>query len=151
MTATYPEMRYVKLDPEVPDLGYARQGDAGIDLYSMEDVEIAPQGMVMVGSGVALEIPPGFYGQLVPRSGMATKRGITLINTPGTIDESYRGEVMMALYNMSTEMQCVNRMERCAQVIIQAYAQVTPIEVDSLTETERGSRGFGSSGYKERL
>ena len=150
MTTMYPEMRYVKLDPEVPDLRYARSGDAGIDLYSMEDVEIAPQGMVMVGSGVVLEIPHGFYGQLVPRSGMATKRGITLINTPGTIDESYRDEVKMALYNMSTEMQCVGRMERCAQVIIQPYAQVTPVEADELSETERGKGGFGSTGYRER-
>jgi len=147
----YPELKYQKLDPEAPDLGYAKPNDAGIDLCSMESVDIAPQGTVKVKSGIKMEIPEGFFGQLVPRSGISTSRGITITNSPGTIDASYRGEVILALYNKSTEIQHVDRLERVCQIIIQPYANVIPIEVDELSETERGESGFGSSGTMGRL
>ncbi len=142
----YPNLKYQKLDPEAPDLGYARPGDAGLDLCSMETVDIAPQGTVKVGSGIRMEIPEGFYGQMVPRSSVSTKRGITLANTPGTIDSSYRGEVIIALYNQSTEMQHVERGERVAQIIILEHAKANPVIADELSETERGTGGFGSTG-----
>jgi dUTP pyrophosphatase len=146
MITMYPDLKYVKVNPDAPDLRYAYEGDAGLDLCSMEDVEISPQGTVKVGSGIAVEIPDGFVGIIVPRSGMATKRGITIANTPGTIDSGYRDEVKLALYNIGTDMAYVNKGERVAQMIVMAYAQVTPIIAERLGDSERGKRGFGSSG-----
>lgn len=146
MLTMYPELKYVKVNPDAPDLRYAYDGDAGLDLCSMEDVEISPQGTVKVGSGVAVEIPKGFVGIVVPRSGMATKRGVSLANTPGVIDSGYRDEVKLALYNIGTDMAYVSKGERVAQMIILAYAQVAPIVVEELGDSERGKRGFGSSG-----
>ena len=151
MLTMYPELPYVKTDDEMPDLCYAKEGDAGIDLCTTESVEIAPQGMVKVGTGIRVAIPEGFFGMIVPRSGVASKRGITVINTPATIDSGYRGEIELPLYNMSTEVQCVERGERVVQMIILPYAIVTPVQAVLLPETPRGADGFGSTGVKERL
>ena len=142
----YPDLPYIKVDGEMPDLGYARPGDAGLDLCTTKSVDISPQGMVKVGTGVRCAIPEGFVGLIVPRSSIATKRGITVINTPGTIDSGYRGEIMLPLYNMSTETQSVRRGERVAQMIILAYAIVNPVLAVLLPESERGENGFGSTG-----
>ena len=142
----YPSLPYVKVDNEMPDLKYAKPGDAGLDLCSTESVDIAPQGMVMVGTGIKSAIPEGFFGLVVPRSGVATKRGITVINTPGIIDSGYWGEIKLPLYNMSTELQHVERGERLVQMIILSYATVTPILSTILPESVRGDGGFGSTG-----
>lgn len=154
----------VKLTDGAPLPKHVRVGDAGMDLTSRETVEIAPGGTVMVGTGVWMEIPDGYYGEIVPRSGMAAKRGITIANTPGTIDSNYRGEIMLPLHNIAPSMRWVDhgeggmhwernpdtafieRGERVAQIIIKRHETVECVEVDELSETERGANGFGSSG-----
>lgn len=148
-SSMYPVVEVKRLDPEVELPRFGREGDAGSDLYCMDDVEIAPQGMVMVHSGIAVSIPRGFEGTLRPRSGMATKRGITLANTPATIDSNYRGEVMIPLYNLGTEVVRVDRGERVCQLLIKLQPEPQFVEVDEFSDptTNRGDSGFGSSGY----
>ena len=136
----------VKLTDGAPMPRYAKPGDVGMDLTSRQTVEIAPQGTVMVGTGVAFEFPEGVYGCVVPRSGMAAKRGVTIANTPGTVDNQYRGEVFLPLYNIGHDMAVVERDERVAQIIFKRYVEVECVEADELSETERGATGFGSSG-----
>lgn len=126
---------------------HAKKGDAGMDLTSRQTVEIAPQGTVMVGTGVWMEIPDGCYGAVVPRSGMASKKGITIANTPGTIDSGYRGEIMLPLYNLGHELTVVERGERVAQIIIKRHETCECVEVEELSETERAANGMGSTGY----
>lgn len=148
-SSLYPNVEVKRLDPDAPMPKFSRDGDAGSDLYCMDDVEIAPQGMVMVHSGIAVSIPRGFEGTLRPRSGMATKRGITLANTPATIDSNYRGEVMIPLYNLGTEVVTVDRGERVCQLLIKLQPEPQFVEVDEFSDptTNRGDKGFGSSGY----
>lgn len=136
----------VRLTDGAPLPRHARPGDAGMDLTSRQTVEIAPQGTVMVGTGVAMEIPGGCYGAVVPRSGMAAKRGITIANTPGTIDSGYRGEIMLPLHNLGHEVAVVERGERVAQIIVQRHETCECVEADGLSGTERGDGGFGSTG-----
>lgn len=141
-------LRVKRVNPDAPLPKYAKPGDAGLDLCSMETVEIPPQGIAKVSSGIRVAIPDGYYGALVPRSGMATKRGITLVNTPGTIDAGYRGDVIIPLYNASTETQVVEAGERVCQLIAVRCAALEVTEVDELDETDRGDTGFGSSGTR---
>ena len=154
----------VKLTDGAPLPKHTRPGDAGMDLTSRQTVEIAPGGTVMVGTGVWMEIPEGYYGEIVPRSGMAAKRGITIADTPGTIDSNYRGEIMLPLHNIApsmmwlgcsddtsrwernTDVALVERGERVAQIIIKRYEDCECVEVEELSETERAANGFGSSG-----
>lgn len=153
----------VKLTDGAPMPKYAKAGDAGMDLTSRETVDIAAGETVLVGTGVWMEIPDGYYGAIVPRSSVASKRGITLANTPATIDSGYRGEIMLPLHNMASPLRLVNdghtthyeanhdvvrieRGERVAQIIIKRYEQADCIEVGELSETARGDGGFGSTG-----
>ena len=158
----------VKLTDGAPLPKHVRVGDAGMDLTSRETMEIAPGETVMVHTGVWMEIPEGYYGEIVPRSGVASKRGITLANTPATIDSNYRGEIMLPLHNIAPSMRWVDmsdgayaedgawmrnpdvavveRGERVAQIIIKRYETCECVEVDELSETERAANGFGSSG-----
>lgn len=152
----------VKLTDGAPLPRHAKPGDAGMDLTSRDTVEIAPGGTVLVHTGVSAEIPDGFYGAIVPRSGMASKRGITLANTPSTIDSGYRGEILLPLHNIAPSHifehgRCVpnfdgfvtvERGERVAQLIILPHATCECVEVDELSDTVRGDGGFGSSGTK---
>ena len=152
----------VKLSDGAPLPRHARPGDAGIDLTSTETVEIMPGGTVLVGTGVRMELPAGYFGMLAPRSGMASKRGITLANTPSVIDSSYRGEIKLALHNMApshvfVDGECVpnwdgkvtvERGERVAQMIVLAHETLECIAVDELSESSRGEGGFGSTGLK---
>lgn len=152
----------VKLTDGAPLPFHAKPGDAGMDLTTRDTVEIAPGGTVLVHTGVAAEIPEGYYGAIVPRSGMASKRGITLANTPSTIDSGYRGEILLPLHNIAPSHifangECVpnfdgfvtvERGERVAQLIVLEYQQVTCVSVPSLSHTERGEDGFGSTGAK---
>ena len=100
MNSFYPVVKVKRLNPNAPMPVFARDGDAGCDLCTMDEVEIAPQGTVLVHTGLAMAIPRGFEGTIRPRSGMATKYGVSLANTPSTIDSNYRGEIMLALYNI---------------------------------------------------
>ena len=135
------------LDPELPAPAYAKPGDAGADLRSRIDFELEPGERALVPTGVAIALPEGYVGLVHPRSGLATKNGITIVNAPGTVDSGYRGELMVTLLNTDkTKSFHVQRGDRIAQLIIQKYEHATFTMVDELDQTERGSSGFGSSG-----
>jgi dUTP pyrophosphatase len=130
----------------LPDRAYA--GDAGLDLSSCERVELAPGARALVPTGLAVAIPEGFAGFVQPRSGLAVKHGISIVNTPGLIDSGYRGEVQVALLNTdATEPFVVEPGMRIAQLVIVPVPGVELVEVDALPETERGARGFGSTRH----
>ena len=135
------------LDPELPAPAYAKPGDAGADLRSRIDFALEPGERALVPTGVAIALPEGYVGLVHPRSGLATKNGITIVNAPGTVDSGYRGELMVTLLNTDkTKSFHVQRGDRIAQLIIQKYEHATFTVVDELDQTERGSSGFGSSG-----
>ena len=135
------------LDPELPAPTYATPGDAGADLRSRIDFELEPGERALVPTGVAIALPEGYVGLVHPRSGLATKNGITIVNAPGTVDSGYRGELMVTLLNTDkTKSFHVQRGDRIAQLVIQTYEHATFTVVDELEQTERGSSGFGSSG-----
>jgi dUTP pyrophosphatase len=125
---------------------YATDGAAGMDVLAAEDVELAPGARHAVATGLALAIPPGFEVQVRPRSGLALKHGITVPNTPGTIDSDYRGELKVILINHGAEPFAVRRGDRVAQLVLAPVTQATWLEVDELDETARGEGGFGSTG-----
>jgi len=127
---------------------YARDGDAGADLYSLHAVNILPGEYKLVSTGIAMAIPQGYVGLIHPRSGLAAKHGITVLNAPGTIDAGYRGEIKVLLINHSNEVYFIARAERIAQLVIQKVENVFFEPVDELDATERGIGGFGSSGNK---
>lgn len=140
------QLKVKRLDKDMPMPLYAKPGDAGFDLRSTSDVEIAPQGTVMVGTGLAVEIPEGYVGLVFPRSGLASHSGVNLVNNVGVVDSGYRGEVMLPLYNAGHDLVTVARGVRCAQMIVMPFAQCEFEEAEELSDTERGDGGFGSSG-----
>ena len=136
-----------RLDPSVELPQYAYEGDAGLDLRANESVDIAPYERVLIHTGIAIALPDGYAGFVQPRSGMALKRGLSIVNTPGLIDAHYRGELMVIAINLDAhEAIHIERGERIAQLVIQEVPTVQLVEVDELDETDRGAGGFGSSG-----
>ena len=135
-----------KLDPRATIPSYAHPGDAGLDLASCETVEIAPGSTAMVRTGVAIALPPGTEGQVRPRSGLAAKHAVTVLNAPGTIDEGYRGELRVILINHGLEVFRVEPGMRIAQLVVAPVLRVETTLVDSLDDTVRGTGGFGSTG-----
>jgi dUTP diphosphatase len=130
----------------VPTRAYA--GDAGLDLASCERVELAPGERALVGTGLAVAIPDGYAGFVQPRSGLAAKHGISIVNTPGLVDSGYRGELRVALLNTDArETFVVEPGMRIAQLVVLPIPEVDPVEVEELPESERGVRGFGSSRH----
>lgn len=129
---------------------YATPQSAGVDLKAAlkEPVTLAPMGRAIVPTGLYLEIPAGYEAQVRPRSGLAAKRGITVLNAPGTIDADYRGEVGVILVNLSSEPFVIEPGERIAQMVFAAVEQVEWVEAETLEESERGTGGFGSTGVK---
>ena len=125
---------------------YATHGAAGMDAVSAEDVTIAPGGRHAVATGLAVAIPPGFEIQVRPRSGLALKHGITVPNTPGTIDSDYRGELKVILINHGAEPFEIRRGDRVAQLVLAPVTRAGWLEVEHLEETARGEGGFGSTG-----
>jgi dUTP pyrophosphatase len=125
----------------------AYEGDAGIDLAASEPAELAAGSRATVGTGLAIAIPDGHAGLVLPRSGLAAKHGIGVLNAPGLIDSGYRGEVRVVLYNPGRETFRVEPGMRIAQLVLVAVENVRLIEVDELPESERGERGFGSSRH----
>ena len=125
---------------------YATQGAAGMDVLAAEDVTLAPGARHAVATGLALAIPHGFEMQVRPRSGLALKFGITVPNTPGTIDSDYRGELKVILINHGNDMFEVRRGDRIAQLVLAAVTRASWLKVDELGETQRGEGGFGSTG-----
>jgi dUTP pyrophosphatase len=131
-------------DAVVPTRPYA--GDAGLDLAACERVELGPGERAMVGTGLAVAIPDGYAGFVQPRSGLAARSGITIVNTPGLVDSGYRGELKVILLNTdTTEPFVVEPGMRIAQLVVLAVPELDLVEVDELPESERGVRGFGSS------
>ena len=125
---------------------YAHEGDAGLDLRIKHDVSLEPGQRINVGTGVAVEIPQGCVGLVFPRSGLATKFGITLSNSVGVIDSGYRGEIGASLINTSDETVTLDAGTRVCQLVVMPYVPCDLVPVDELSETERGADGFGSTG-----
>jgi len=136
-----------RLDPDVPVPGYARPGDAGADLVTTSDAVLAPGERVVVGTGVAIALPPGYAGFVHPRSGLAARAGLSIVNTPGTIDSGYRGEIRVCLINHDpVEPIKLCRGDRIAQLIVQRVETAEFVEVDELGQSARGDGGYGSTG-----
>lgn len=129
---------------------YATPQSAGVDLRAdtREDIVLPPLGRAMVPTGLYLEIPAGYEAQVRPRSGLAAKKGVTVLNSPGTIDADYRGEVRVILVNLSSDPFTIVPGERIAQMVFARHEQVEWEEVDTLEDSERGAGGFGSTGVK---
>lgn len=138
-----------KLSPEAQIPSYAYEGDAGLDLRSNETVVLQPFERALIPTGLAIALPDGYAGFVQPRSGMAIKKGLSILNTPGLIDAHYRGELKIIAINLDPhESIVIEKGDRIAQLVIQAVPSVTLLEVDELDETDRGEGGFGSSGSK---
>lgn len=127
---------------------YATSQSAGLDLraYVTEPINLKPLERVMVGTGLSLELPDGYEAQIRPRSGLAAKHGITVLNSPGTIDADYRGEIKIILINLSNEDFVINDGERICQMVIAPYTQVELVDAEKLSDTDRGQGGFGHTG-----
>ena len=127
---------------------YATIGSSGMDIraFIAEPILLQPLERVLVATGLFLEIPEGFEAQIRPRSGLAVKQGITCLNTPGTIDADYRGEIKVILINLSNEVQIINNGDRIAQMVFQKVEQIQWQQVQNINETVRGTGGFGSTG-----
>jgi dUTP pyrophosphatase len=140
-------LRVKRRDTRLPIPCYAHEGDAGLDLFAASDVTLAPQERALVPTGIAIEIPEGYAGFVQPRSGLAIRSGLSLVNTPGLIDSHYRGEVKVVAINLDAQTPIViSRGDKVAQLVIQPVATVTIEEVDEVGETARGDGGFGSTG-----
>lgn len=140
-------MRFTRLSEDARAPTRAHDGDAGLDLYAVEAAELAPGERVSVGTGIAVEIPEGCAGLVLPRSGLAARHGISVVNAPGLIDAGYRGEVRVLLLNTDRSASfSVAPGDRIAQLLVVAFEASEPVEVATLEESARGSGGFGSSG-----
>ena len=133
-----------------PDPAYATEASAGMDLRANTDapVVLAPLERSLVPTGIFIQLPVGYEAQIRPRSGLATKRGVTVINSPGTVDADYRGEIKVSLVNLSSMEQVIEPGERIAQMIVARHEKVEWEDVEALDETERGAGGWGSTGVK---
>lgn len=141
------DVQLVRLDPQLPVPGYGHPGDAGADLCTAVDVVLAPGERRTVPTGVALALPVGYAGFVHPRSGLAARHGLTIVNAPGTVDAGYRGEIKVTLLNTdAAEPVRLTRGDRIAQLVVQQVEQVRFVEVDQLPGSARGAGGFGSTG-----
>ena len=139
-------VKFRKTDPEAVLPSYAHPGDAGMDVRAVEALEIEPGGRRLVRTGLVMMLPPGYEAQVRPRSGLALKHGVTVLNTPGTIDEGYRGEVGVILANFGAEPYKVEKGAKIAQIVIAPCTRAEIAETAEVDETERGAGGFGSTG-----
>jgi len=136
----------IKVDDDAVLPSYAHEGDAGMDLYSNEDVTLLPGERALVGTGIRIALPNGFEAQVRPKSGLAAKHGITVLNTPGTIDAGYRGEVKVILINLGKEPYEVKKGKKIAQMVIKRVEKAELEVVDELPSSHRNEGGFGSTG-----
>ena len=141
------DIAVVRLDPDLPLPSYAHPGDAGADLHTTVDVHLAPGERALVPTGISIALPDGYVALVHPRSGLAARHGLSIVNTPGTIDAGYRGEIKVCLINhdLHTPIE-LERGDRVAQLIVQRVELVTFVEVDELDDTVRGAGGHGSTG-----
>ena len=144
------EIKIKKLDERATIPSYGSEYAAGFDLYAVldEDIVIKSHETVLVKTGLSMEIPIGYAGMIFARSGLATKKGLAPANKVGVVDSDYRGEVMVALHNHSNEDQTISHGERIAQMVVMPFYKAEFIEVEELSNTERGTGGFGSTGTK---
>ena len=139
-----------RLDKELPLPQYAKPGDAGLDVYARIDCTLAPGARALLPTGIAIALPEGYVCLAHPRSGLAVKYGVSIVNTPGTIDAGYRGEIQINLINHDLQNDFeIKRGDRIAQLVFQKFEHAQFEEVDVLPESERGSGGFGSTGGKQ--
>ena len=140
-------VRVRRLDPDLPLPSYARPGDAGLDLFSSEDISLKPGERTAIPTGLAVEIPEGHAGFVHARSGRALREGLALVNAPGLIDSGYRGEIKVIVVNLDpTDVVHVQRGDKIAQLVVQPVISAELVEVDDLEASERGVGGFGSTG-----
>lgn len=141
------DVRLLRLDPELPLPSYAHPGDAGADLHAASDVDLAPGERALVGTGIAVALPEGYAAFVHPRSGLAARHGLTIVNTPGTVDAGYRGEIKVLLLNTDPAAPIsLRRGDRIAQLVIQRVERASFVEVATLEESSRGAGGYGSTG-----
>jgi dUTP diphosphatase len=146
------EVLLTRLDPEVPVPAYARPDDAGVDLACTADVVLGPGDRAVVGTGIAVALPPGYAGFVHPRSGLAARAGLSVVNSPGTVDAGYRGEIRICLINHDPRAELrLRRGDRIAQLVVQRVEHVRFVEVPELPASARGSGGYGSTGGHEHL
>lgn len=141
-------LAFKRIHPDAVLPAYAHEGDAGMDVRSVEDVIVPASGRALVHTGLVMLLPDGYEAQVRPRSGLALKSGLTVLNTPGTIDSGYRGEVGVILFNSSKVDFAVRKNDRIAQLVIAPVVHAEVVEEESVDETERGAGGFGSTGSK---
>ncbi len=140
-------IQIIRLDPGLPLPEYAKPGDAGADLFAREDVELGPGERRLVPTGIALALPDGYVALVHPRSGLAHRSGLSIVNAPGTIDAGYRGEIQVCLVNLDpTTPITLSRGDRIAQLVIQRFETAEFVEVDTLPDSARGAGGYGSTG-----
>lgn len=139
-------LKIQKLNKDAIVPQYQSSGASGFDLHSIEDIDVLSGGFVAVRTGLAFEIPVGYEIQVRPRSGLAFKSGISVLNTPGTIDSDYRGEVMVILFNFSKNIFSIKKGDRIAQAVLSQIFRANMVLSESLDDTERGNNGFGSTG-----
>ena len=145
---TVGDLRFVKLNEKATLPTRAHDNDAGLDLYAAESARLAPGARISVGTGLAVQIPDGVGGLVLPRSGMALKHGVTLVNSPGLIDPGYRGEVRVLLLNTDRTLEFqISPGDRIAQLLLVPVVHAKPLQADALDESTRGEGGFGSSGF----
>lgn len=140
------KLKIKRLNSEAIIPAYQSELAAGIDLHSIEEHILEPMERKLIKTGLAFEIEEGYEVQIRPRSGLAFKHGITVLNSPGTIDADYRGEIMVLLINLSNEFYTIKKGERIAQAVIAPVVQAKIMEVEELSDTKRGEKGFGSTG-----
>jgi dUTP pyrophosphatase len=141
------QVNIVRLDPDLPLPSYAHPGDAGADLFARDDVTLLPGERRLVPTGIALALPEGYVALVHPRSGLAHRSGLSIVNAPGTIDAGYRGEVQVCLVNLDPAAPIeLRRGDRIAQLVIQRFETAAFVEVDQLPDSSRGAGGYGSTG-----
>ena len=141
------DVSVVRLDPDLPLPGYAHPGDAGADLLTTVDVTLGPGERAMVPTGIALALPDGYVALVHPRSGLAARHGLSIVNTPGTIDAGYRGEIKVMLINHDPAVPIeLKRGDRIAQLVVQRFERARFVEVEELPDSVRGDGGYGSTG-----
>jgi len=147
VTANQVPIQILRLDPDLPVPSYAHPGDAGADLFARVDVTLAPGERRLVPTGLAIALPEGYVALVHPRSGLAHRSGLSIVNAPGTIDAGYRGEIQVCLVNLdpTTPIELA-RGDRIAQLVVQQFASADFVEVDELPDSVRGDGGYGSTG-----
>ena len=140
------ELKVKKIHPDAIIPSYAHPGDSGMDVYSIENYSLSPGSRILVQTGLKVEFSEGYEIQVRPKSGLALKSGITVLNTPGTVDSGYRGEIGVILINHSRETYSVKKGDKVAQIVLAPVVKMIIKEIENLSDTSRGEGGFGSTG-----